>query len=125
MSGTPTSSDALRLLAAQMLEEARDLRGHHEPVREALSRAYRASLDDFATPEQILGGDESIHPATDLWMLAYLVALGALQVAEGRWAKLGGARSQFNFAVGLLQAESDMPKQPSPLIEAPPHSPSP
>ena len=91
-----------------MLGEAESRLGRGEPALDALTCAYRASLNDFATPEQLLGIDRAVHPATDLWMLAYLVALGALSLADSpRLSPLGRLR----FAVELLEAEIREQKQ--------------
>lgn len=68
--------DAIRELAIQMLEQARVYQPlvHKQDARQAVIRVYN---DGCASFENDPGRDE-LHPATDMWVLAMNVALGAL-----------------------------------------------
>jgi hypothetical protein len=111
MDGTVTGTDDLRLLAEQQLAAAANVLGRGERPEEALLRVYRASVGDFESPEQTLGSDLHLHPATDLWMLAHTLALGALCRADGRWSALAGGPAQLRLARAMLAAEREQPKQ--------------
>lgn len=67
--------DAIRELAIQILEQARLHQPlvHQQDARQAVIRAYNDGCSSFEDPER-----DELHPATDSWILAMNVALGAL-----------------------------------------------
>lgn len=67
--------DAIRELAIQMLEQARSYQPvvYRQDARQAVIHVYNDSCCSFDDPDS-----DEVHPATDSWILAMNVALGAL-----------------------------------------------
>jgi hypothetical protein len=91
-----TTTDSIRLLALQQLrraielaeaDESDGLEGRDHAARHFLTRAYNETCNDFSTDEQLSGDDPRVSPGTDLWILAYQLAVGALYQWRSRDAE--------------------------------------
>jgi hypothetical protein len=75
MQAPEITTDGIRALAIQMLDQARTFQPfvHKQDARQAVIRAYNEGCTSFEDPDR-----DELHPATDMWVLAMNVALGAL-----------------------------------------------
>lgn len=98
-----TEPDSIRLLAIRQLNRARQLLPLSANERDAVVRAYNESSCDFQ--EDVPDG--WLHPATDDWLLAFHVALGALH--EPNAGGIVGAEA-IKYGIGILEMLSEAPK---------------
>lgn len=105
-----TGPDSIRLLAIRQLNRAKQLMATSVTARAAVVRAYNESSCDFQADVP----DGWLHPATDDWLLAFHVALGALHEPE-----IGGLVEieALDYAIGLLEMLSEAPKFEPALAE--------
>lgn len=126
-----TTTDDLRLLALQQLRRAIELAeatdpavregrgrddaayfGSEHAARHFLSRAYTETCNDFSTDDQLSGDDPRVSPGTDLWRLAYQIAVGALYEWRGS-PGTPDALGDLYYSVEGLEMDLDCPKAAS------------
>lgn len=117
-----TTTDSLRLLALQQLrraielaeaDESAGLEGRDHAAHHFLMRAYNESCNDFSTDEQLAGDDPRVSPGTDLWILAYQLAVGALYQWRSRDAETLDVLGCLDYAADCLEMDLDCPKAAS------------